>query len=223
MTSALYLLAASVGYLLGSMPVGYLVARSRGVDIFRTGSCNPGATNVKRVLGKGPGNFVFAMDFLKGVAATGWPHLIDLSSDDRIIISLVGMVFAILGHSFSMFTGFRGGKGVATTLGAMLALFPTAAIAGTVVWLIFFYSTRYVSFASICLALTLPLENLAYSLFTGQPLGLRLWVSAAVAIFIILRHQANIRRLLQGKENRFEFGKKSKEPSERSDSPTPKP
>src|SRR5687767_14281833 len=127
----LLLIAAFVGYLLGSLPFGYLVARSKGVNIFEVGSKNPGATNVRRVLGSGPGNLVFFLDALKGAVATGWPRLYFLwkalafgnsASDatDAVSAAVAGLIGALLGHSFSCFTKFRGGKGVATATGGLL-------------------------------------------------------------------------------------------------------
>src|SRR5580700_3082326 len=100
-------IAAAAGYLLGSLPVGYLVARSHGVNIFEVGSGNPGATNVRRVLGRGPGNLVFALDVLKGAAAAGWPLLAAIfvaspgagAGPDWTTVSITGLLAAILGHS----------------------------------------------------------------------------------------------------------------------------
>ena len=131
------LIAAIVGYLLGSLPFGYLVARAKGVNIFEVGSKNPGATNVRRVLGKGPGNLVLVLDALKGAMAAAWSLLryrpnasaigsfegpwsmlnFHVQGDAWVGMGLAGLVGALLGHSFSCFTKFRGGKGVATGAG----------------------------------------------------------------------------------------------------------
>src|SRR5688500_9099619 len=123
------LITAFVGYLLGSLPFGYLVARAKGVNIFEVGSKNPGATNVRRVLGKGPGNLVLFLDALKGAVSAGWPMIgswIQHGSvtSDIELVAISGVVAAILGHSFSCFTGFRGGKSVATGAGGFLVVFP---------------------------------------------------------------------------------------------------
>ncbi len=187
--------AAGVGYLIGSLPFGYLVAKSKGVDIFAVGSRNPGATNVKRCVGRKAGNLVFALDAVKGFVATFWPLLVFGVS---YVYPLIGLVFAVVGHSFSLFTRFRGGKGVATMLGGVVALMPWAALIGALVWLAVFYASRYVSLASICLAISLPLSNLL--LGVAEPL---VWVSAALAVLVIVRHRENIVRLLRGEENRF--------------------
>src|SRR5579883_509082 len=162
------LTSALVGYLIGALPFGYLVARSKGINIFEHGSKNPGATNVRRVLGKGPGNLVFFLDALKGVVATGWPFLLPwtkstvvtigpaehafYSGSLALLLGLVGLFAALVGHCFSCFTGFRGGKGVATTVGGVLVLMPIVVAIAAAVWAILFYSLRYVSLASILAA-----------------------------------------------------------------------
>ena len=188
--------AAGAGYLIGSLPFGYWVAKANGVDIFTVGSRNPGATNVKRCVGKKAGNIVFALDALKGFLATAWP-LFALSVPYGY--GLVGLVFAVLGHSFSLFTRFRGGKGVATMLGGVVALMPLAALVGVCVWLAVFYTSRYVSLASICLAVSLPITNLV----SGAPSTLT-WVSLALGVLVVVRHKDNIVRLVKGEENKFE-------------------
>src|SRR5271169_1955812 len=141
--------AAASGYLLGSIPFGFLVARSRGVNIFEVGSRSPGATNVRRVLGGGLGFTVFVLDTLKGALAAGWPLLLVMLGSPgghpspeaggapdafrqfvadlpRLAVAMgyVGLAFALVGHSFSCFTRFRGGKGVASAAGGLLVLMP---------------------------------------------------------------------------------------------------
>lgn len=187
--------AAGAGYLIGSLPFGYLVAKANGVDIFSVGSKNPGATNVKRCVGKKAGNIVFLLDAVKGFAATAWPILL---AGESFHYGLVGLVFAVLGHSFSLFTKFRGGKGVATMLGGVVALMYVAALVGVLVWLAVFYTSRYVSLASICLAISLPITNL----ITGAPATLT-WVSLALGLLVVVRHKENIVRLIRGEENKF--------------------
>lgn len=196
-------LAAIIGYFVGSLPFGYLVAKANGVDIFTVGSCSPGATNVKRSVSPKAGNLVFTLDYIKGLAAAGWLLFLPEKEHALIVYSLVGLVAAVLGHSFSVFTKFRGGKGVATMLGGVTALMYIAALVGIVVWLIVFYTTRYVSVASILMALSLPVTNY----FVGTPAVL-LWFSVAIAFVIVIRHKSNIARLVRGEENRFD--KKSK-------------
>ena len=205
-----YIVASVVGYILGSMPNGYLVAKAHGVDIFKVGSGNPGATNVKRVLGSKAGNIVFALDALKGALAAGWIYLLHGISADGIMfrsgdtfedvrkLALVGVVAAVLGHSFSIFTRFKGGKGVATAAGGLVVLMPVTCLIGGAVWLVTFYASRYVSLASVLAAVAVP----AASWLRGNPLPLNL-VATVLGLFVIVRHRENVKRLLNGTENRF--------------------
>ncbi|HVT71939.1 MAG TPA: glycerol-3-phosphate 1-O-acyltransferase PlsY [Lacunisphaera sp.] len=194
-----------IGYLLGSLPFGYIVARAHGVDIFKEGSGNPGATNVKRVLGekfgargRQAGNLVFALDALKGALAAGWPMLPFIDPPDERMLGLVGVIAAVLGHSFSLFTRFKGGKGVATAAGGLVVLIPVSCLIGAAVWLLTFLVTRYVSLGSILAAIVVPLS----SWLRGNPLPLNV-VATALGLFVIIRHRENIRRLLNGTESKF--------------------
>jgi acyl phosphate:glycerol-3-phosphate acyltransferase len=203
--------AMVVGYLLGALPFGYWVAQWHGVDIFKVGSGNPGATNVKRVIGKRAGNLVFGLDFAKGLVAAGWVLLLrDEAPVTHEWLQLIGLASAILGHSFSVFTRFRGGKGVATALGGAVASMPVAALVAAIVWVVLFYATRYVSVASIALALALPVA--AFFLYG---IGVLFGFSVVLALFVIYRHRQNIVRLIKGTENRFN--------SSREDAPEAKP
>ena len=212
-----YIVASAVGYILGSVPNGYLVAKAHGVDIFEVGSGNPGATNVKRVLGerfgakgKRAGNLVFVLDAVKGALAAGWvliyQHFFStngtagspLPSETILKLALVGVVAAVLGHSFSIFTKFKGGKGVATAAGGLVVLIPLPCLIGGAIWVISFYASRYVSLGSILAAVAVP----AGSWLQGNPLPLNL-VATALGAFVVFRHRENIRRLLNGTENRF--------------------
>jgi glycerol-3-phosphate acyltransferase PlsY len=202
------LISAVVGYLLGSLPFGYLVARAKGVSIFEVGSKSSGATNVVRVLGKGPGYFVFFLDVLKGVAAVAipWENIIKsfFTDDQAILLHVAGLVGAIIGHSFSCFIKFRGGKGVATATGGFLVLLPIATLIAGAVWIMVFYASRYVSLASIIAAIALP----AAAFFLHEPPLLQ-WFALLIAVLVILRHRANIVRLLNGTENKFVKKKES--------------
>lgn len=202
--------AVAAGYLLGSLPFGYLVARARGVNIFAEGSKSSGATNVRRVLGPKAGNTVFALDLLKGVAAAGWPLLWAWARGQgqspeihasltyaALFLGAAGLIGALIGHSFSVFTGFRGGKGVATGAGGFLVLMPIATVIAAILWVAFFFFTGYVSLASIAAAITLPIAGLALH----RPLFLDL-IAVAVAVFVIVRHRANIGRLIAGTEHK---------------------
>ena len=214
------LIAAIVGYFLGALPFGYLVARSRGINIFEHGSKNPGATNVRRVCGKGPGNLVFFLDALKGAAAAGWlwvwmrvelaQWMAETGGETRSVNDLapfaiifptaavVGLVAALIGHSFSCFTKFKGGKGVATATGGFLVLMPLPLLCGLGVWLATFYTTRYVSLASMLAAIALPVA----AFFFRQP-NLLIGLGTVIAVFVVLRHRANIARLFSGTESKF--------------------
>ncbi|HYC70642.1 MAG TPA: glycerol-3-phosphate 1-O-acyltransferase PlsY [Opitutaceae bacterium] len=219
--TAVFVIAAVAGYFLGALPFGWLVARAHGVDIFKEGSGNPGATNVKRVLGekfgargKRAGNLVFALDALKGALAAGWPRVLRfhehlVGADGRMLrhfdtaevwheLALVGLIAAVLGHSFSVFTGFKGGKGVATAAGGVLVMTPTACLIGAAVWVVTFYTTRYVSLGSILASVVVP----AAGWILGNPLPVNIVVTLLGA-FVIFRHRENIRRLLAGTESRF--------------------
>lgn len=200
---------ALLGYLLGSVNFAVLVAKKHGVDILKEGSGNPGATNVKRVLGKGPGNLVFALDALKGFVGAGLPYLLlrvdaNGANDIRFVVCVAGFVGTLLGHCFSCFLKFKGGKGVASTIGGLLVLLPVPILIGAALWGIVFLLSRYVSLASIALGVSLPLSCWLLPLFTkltfGQP---EFWFAAAIAAFNVWTHRSNIGRLLAGTENRF--------------------
>lgn len=200
-------ISALVGYLLGSVNFAVLVAKRHGIDILKEGSGNPGATNVKRVLGKGPGNLVFALDALKGAAGTYLPFLLaDAVSPGapRFEVLVAGLAGTLLGHCFSCFLGFKGGKGVASTIGGLLVLLPIPIIIGAALWAIAFYATRYVSVASLALGLSLPLSCWLLPKFTSlQFSDAELIFAGAIALFNVWTHRSNIGRLLRGEENKF--------------------
>lgn len=191
------LIAAVVGYLLGALPFGYLVARAKGVNIFEVGSKNPGATNVRRVLGSGPGNLVLFLDALKGAVASGWPLFL-VTPEHQLATGITGLVASILGHSFSCFTGFRGGKSVATGAGGFLMVFPVGMGIAFAVFVLTLAIFRYVSLGSMLGALALPVS----ALVLHRPAVLVV-VSALIALFVIVRHRTNISRLLAGTESRI--------------------
>ena len=212
MDGALILLGvfAVLGYLIGSVNFAVLVAKKHGVDILKEGSGNPGATNVKRVLGKGPGNLVFGLDVLKGAVGTGLclvlEKFIDVPNADEIIfrLSVAGFAGTLLGHCFSCFLKFKGGKGVASTIGGLLVLLPIPILIGAILWLTAFALTRYVSVASLLLGVSLPLSCWMLPLFTSLKFSpAEFWFAAAIAAFNIWTHRSNIGRLLNGTENRF--------------------
>ena len=216
-------IAAVTGYLLGAIPFGWLVARAHGINIFEHGSKSPGATNVKRVLGKKAGNTVFALDAIKGALAAGWPLLVGawaarhaanvrdangwivytanvkvLTPELVIPVAVTGLLCAVLGHSFSCFTRFKGGKGVATSAGGFVVLMPVVTLISLAVWLATFYTSRYVSLASILAAVAMPVA----AFFLKAP-TLVVILAGVIGAFVIFLHRANIKRLLNGTENRF--------------------
>ena len=202
-------ISALVGYLLGSVNFAVLVAKRYGIDILKEGSGNPGATNVKRVLGKGPGNLVFALDALKGFAGAGLPLLFLNSYEPKyqeivFVICVAGLAGTLLGHCFSCFLGFKGGKGVASTIGGLLVLLPIPIVIGAALWAIAFYATRYVSVASLALGLSLPFSCWLLPKFTSLQFGAaQLIFAGAIALFNVWTHRSNIGRLLRGEENKF--------------------
>ena len=193
------LLTAVAAFLLGSLPTGYLVARSRGVDIRQHGSGNIGATNVFRTLGKPLGISVFVIDALKGFAAV-WLALRLVPGEWSGIVAAVAV---IAGHNYTPWLGFKGGKGIATSAGVLLALMPLAVLAIAVVWFAVFFASRYVSLASICASAALPLA-VAALWWTGRGGNAPLLVFALViSALAIWRHRSNIQRLRDGTESRF--------------------
>lgn len=212
MPPLLSLILLGVGsYLLGSIPFGLLAGRLRGVDLREHGSGNIGATNALRVLGKRVGYTVFALDFLKGAlpvlvawqwvaptvagAGTGWP---------ASLAGVVAGIFSIVGHNFPVWLRFRGGKGIATSGGVILTLFPWWVFVGALgAWVVVFLVSRYVSLASLAGALALPV-GVAFAVWLGKADGLQLGTSVAMWLLATYRHRSNIQRLLSGTEKRFE-------------------
>ncbi len=207
-----YLIALIVGYLLGSISNAVMVAKAHGVNIFEVGSGNPGATNVKRSISSKAGNLVFFLDLLKGMIATLLPTLavymgIFSPEHDYIYYGLACLAGALIGHSFSLYIGFRGGKGVATAMGGMIAIMPLVVVSGGLIWVATFYISRYVSLASILFALSMPIIT-GILFYTGTRLyveivSVHFILALGVALLIIIRHYPNIQRLLNGTENKF--------------------
>ncbi|HEX4757827.1 MAG TPA: glycerol-3-phosphate 1-O-acyltransferase PlsY [Terracidiphilus sp.] len=199
------LLIAAVSYLLGSIPVGYLLVRLfRNQDIRSVGSGNIGATNVLRSGGKGLGAATFLLDMLKGCIAVWIGGLLGAllmpATPLRSAQALAALV-AVLGHMFPVWLKFRGGKGVATGFGVFLVAAPWAALAAISVFGLVLFLTRYVSLASILGAASFPF--FACFMVVGQRPPFYIAVQCAVATLIIVKHHQNIRRLLTGTESRF--------------------
>jgi len=212
-----YIITALGAYLLGSIPTGLLIARSRGVDIRTVGSGNIGATNAFRALGKGWGLTVLLIDFAKGLTAClVVPILVraalhaSVQNEGPITLALAAAVSAVLGHNFPIWLRFKGGKGIATTAGALTALVPLALLIGFGVWVVLFVLTRYVSLGSIAAAATVPLAT--WFTTRGEPDRLALTsLTTLLGIMAIAKHRSNIRRLLRGTESRIRFGTATKE------------
>jgi glycerol-3-phosphate acyltransferase PlsY len=199
------LLIVIAAYLLGSVPTGYLLIRLfRHQDIRSFGSGNIGATNVLRSGGKGLGAVTFLLDVIKGSAAVGLgallAHLLLPNTPVRDMEALAAL-FAVIGHMFPVWLGFRGGKGVATGFGVFLVAAPWAALAAISVFALVFAFTRYVSLASILGAACFPV--FAWYLVRGDRPPFFIAVQAAVALLIIVKHHQNIRRLFTGTESRI--------------------
>jgi len=215
-----YILTALGAYLLGSIPVGFLVAKAKGIDIRSVGSGNIGATNAMRVLGKPAGIFVLLADATKGFAACYFGAFIYFLSNkmcsppDSILLlspeeierfALIAGIFAVLGHNYTCWLKFKGGKGIATTAGVYLALAPWALLVGLVIFILAVLLTKYVSVGSIAAAVALPATVWIMSpnnLFLGI-------VTTALGVLAIYKHKSNIQRLMAGTESRL--GKKKED------------
>ena len=210
-----YSLVIVAAYLLGSIPTGYLAGRVKGIDIRKVGSGNIGATNAFRILGKGPGALVLLVDALKGWAAVGLaaPFILgavagEASPGVREAAALVAGFFAVLGHNYTCWLRFKGGKGIATSAGVLAGLVPAALISVLCVWIIILILWRYVSLASISAAAVLPfavgLTGYSWTLIT---------VTAVMGALAIYKHKANIERLRKGTENKI-GGRKNETPGQ---------
>ncbi|HZL79158.1 MAG TPA: glycerol-3-phosphate 1-O-acyltransferase PlsY [Candidatus Limnocylindrales bacterium] len=215
-----YILTALAAYLVGSIPFGFLVAKAKGIDIRAVGSGNIGATNAMRALGKPAGIFVLLMDVLKGYAACAFlaPHIFDwliphysgffryfhdMPVELQTRFYVVAGIFAVLGHNYTCWLKFKGGKGIATTTGVYLALAWPAVLIGLVVFILGVLLTRYASVGSIAAAIALPVTvwvMTPHNLFLGI-------VTTALGVMAIYKHKSNIQRLMAGTESRL--GKKT--------------
>jgi len=196
-------------YLVGSMPTGYLLGRLRGLDIRRHGSGNIGATNVWRVMGRNWGLAAFTSDFLKGFLPLYLLRTLSFPEGGSWSIALLLVICglaAIIGHNYTPWLGFKGGKGIATSAGVMAALMPPVLAFALSLWIVATLATRTVSIGSILAAVVLP--PLAAWFYPGE------WVYFGLATLAgglaVWRHRSNIQRLLTGTETRFEFGSKKK-------------
>jgi acyl phosphate:glycerol-3-phosphate acyltransferase len=210
-----YIIVAVAAYLLGSIPTGFLVAKAKGIDIQKSGSGNIGATNAMRVLGKPAGIFVMFVDAAKGFAAVVWlaPFVLnqfaptdfwtmpfDLHARMNLVVTfnVIAGIFVVLGHNYTCWLKFKGGKGIATTAGVYLALAPAALGIALAVFILTVLITRYVSLGSIVAAIVLPIAVW----FTKENLFLEI-VTIALCALAIYKHKSNIQRLMAGTESRL--------------------
>jgi len=204
-----YLVIALAAYLLGSIPTGFLVGKAEGIDIRKVGSGNIGATNVFRYLGKGPGVLVMVVDALKGWLAVRvvTPLIFQAIASSfgegaRDVGMILSAVCAVLGHNYTCWLNFKGGKGIATSAGVLVALVPYSLLIILNVWVIVVAVTRYVSLASVLASFTLPFA----AWITGESIT-RIIVTGAMAALAIYKHKANLQRLLNGTEHKIVFRK----------------
>ncbi len=218
-----------IAFLLGSIPFGLIIAKAKGIDIRQHGSGNIGATNVLRVVGKKYGITCLILDALKGLIPTlvaisliRFPGMKNPMAFDALlpwsgefpmltaqIMQVVAGLCAILGHNYSPWVGFKGGKGIATSAGVLIAMMPAAIVILLIVWALVFFTTRYVSLASIIAAAILPLVTI-YGSWTHGKIADGTWnkplfvFSIIIAVLAVWKHRSNIQRLRQGTENRFQ-------------------
>ena len=197
LTKIIYIIFA---YFCGAIPFAYIISKiSAGVDIRTVGSGNPGATNVFRTVGKGAGIATFAVDMLKGFIPVYFAIMIDSSFSYSVAVS----VAALIGHMFTVFLKFKGGKGVATGCGIFLALMPMPTLIAFLIFVIIFLLSGYVALGSVFAAVSLPLV----SYFTGYGADAIIF-AFAISVLIIYKHRTNIKRLRAGTENKFVIFKK---------------
>jgi acyl phosphate:glycerol-3-phosphate acyltransferase len=199
--------AGLIAYLIGSFPTGYIIGRFRGIDLRKVGSGNVGATNATRVLGKKFGYLVFLIDFCKGLGpvfvAGSIASRCGLTSFATDICIAVAGIFSVVGHSYPVWLRFKGGKGVATSLGVIFGISWIAALTMCAVWIVMFKVTRYVSVASIAAAIALPVAMITLSFLHNLRSPVFIYFSLCLAAIVVIRHRSNLSRLLSGSEPRF--------------------
>ncbi|MDR1511752.1 MAG: glycerol-3-phosphate 1-O-acyltransferase PlsY [Endomicrobium sp.] len=196
MTILIKILYVALAYLCGAISFAYIIAKRFGkVDIRSVGSGNPGAANVFRTVGKGPGILTFVADALKGFISVYFAIFIENS----FFYSLAVSASVMLGHMFTIFLKFKGGRGVATGLGIFLALMPVPSLMAVFVFSLVLLLSGYVSLSSICAALSLPIA----SYFLGYATVKSMTFTFIITFFVICRHKTNIKKLIKGCENKF--------------------
>jgi len=190
-----------LGYFIGAIPFGYIAGKLRGIDVRKEGSGNIGSTNVSRVLGKKTGRIVQVLDIAKGImpVVIGKILICHLSRPDTSFFLVAIGLATICGHNWPIFLGFKGGKGVNTSLGVALGLMPVNAILCFAVWALVVFVWKYISLGSIVGAITFPILAFIFK----EPWIFRI-LAIIVALFIVIRHKSNIKRLLKGEEPKME-------------------
>ena len=198
-----FLFFSITAYVLGSIPTAVWVGkRFYGLDVREHGSKNAGATNTFRVLGKKPGKIVLLIDVFKGLVAVLLPVILTDNQDENTIINykLIASIFVILGHVFPIFAGFRGGKGVATSLGVIFAIHPPAAGICLAIFLLVFLVFNYVSLGAIVTSISFPVVIHYVFKVTSLPLTI---FSIVIGLAVVITHKKNIIRLYKGCENKM--------------------
>jgi glycerol-3-phosphate acyltransferase PlsY len=191
-------LAVAAAYLIGAIPFGLVIAKAKGVDLRKVGSGNIGATNAMRGLGRRLGYFVFALDVLKGAVPVFACSRIFAESGERALsLQILCGTAAVLGHCFPVYIGFKGGKGVATACGALIALDFWVFAIGGFTWLAVFFTTHYTGLASMCMGAAFA----AAAWLSGAPSELSI-ACTLLAALILVRHRSNMARMIAGTEPR---------------------
>lgn len=207
----------ALSYLVGSIPTSIIVGKLvKGIDIRNYGSGNPGGTNVIRVIGLGWGIFVILFDAFKGFFATSfvakWFYQGDLVEIlNFTTVQILAGCFAVIGHIWTIFAGFRGGKGVSTSAGMLLGIAPFDLLFAFLIFIVIVALTKYVSLGSIVSAISFPFIIILTEKvlkFQHRDFHTLLIFGSAIALLIVYRHKSNIKRLLTGNENKLSFGKK---------------
>jgi len=199
------IIAVILAYLLGSIPTSFIFGKLKGIDIRKVGSGNVGATNALRILGTKIGIITLLIDILKGFAAISLGKYF-LKNPSQIVLIILG-ISAILGHIFTVFLNFKGGKGVATSTGVFLALLPVPLLIALAVFVVTVFFSKYVSLGSILASITLLITELIINIRNSfADLSLLIFVFF-VSLFIVIRHKANIKRIIAGNENKISFRK----------------
>lgn len=201
------LIIVTVSYIVGSFPTSILISRSYGINILKEGSGNPGMTNVIRSIGIKPGLLVGLIDIFKGWIVTFYSPFLILNNNSEFFISLVQIIAgssAVIGHTFSIFSKFKGGKGIATLTGLIIAITPFSFISCLLIFFLTLLLSGYVSLSSILASLVFPFSLIFLFLFFNFEINMSIIVfSIVIPLFVLITHRENIKRILNGTENKF--------------------